>query len=286
MPTPLSQLSEDTLVRSLSSVLRAPDVGVGIGDDCAVLAEGRLLKTDSVIEGRHYLPQTSPALVGRKAIARVISDLAAMGGVPEAFLVTCGLRGSSALEQLREMYAAMDALCMEYGGHIVGGETCKVGEGEPEFFSITGYGHCISAPILRSGAQVGDGIYVTGELGNTFHTEHHLRFCPRQGEARWLVQNARPSAMMDLSDGIARDLPRLAHCSAVGYSIVPESLPLRAGATPQTALTDGEDYELLFTLPPALAEQLRDAPFQVSHIGEITTNTATPLEGGWDHLAP
>jgi len=177
----------------------------------------------------------------------------------------------------------MDNLCAEYGGYIVGGETCSVPEESPQFFSITGYGEC-SKPVLRSEAELGDGIYVTGELGNSFSSNHHLNFIPRLVEAHWLMENARPSAMMDLSDGLAKDLPRLTKASEVGYKLDLKSLPLRKGADQNSALTDGEDYELLFTLSPQQEQALGETSFPVTKIGVITSEIMTPLSGGWDHL--
>ncbi len=285
MSRPLHDLSENELIAKLKAEIRTSPGAIGIGDDCAVLAGNQLLKTDSVIEGRHYLATTPSAQVGRKALARVMSDFAAMGGEPDSFLITCGLRASSQLDYLLALYRSMDALCAQYGGYIVGGETCTVPEHAPQFFSISGYAHCPQAPILRSGAAIGNLLYVTGDLGNSLESSHHLNFTPRLQEAAWLVQNARPSAMMDLSDGLAQDLPRLATASGVGYSLNLEALPLRKGATTQMALQDGEDYELLFSLPPEFAASLAKAPFTATLIGSITKDTPNPLSGGWDHLA-
>ena len=284
MNTPLHELTEDQLITEIMSRLRAaPNNVIGIGDDCAVLPGNQLLKTDCVIEEKHYTRETSPAQVGRKAIARVMSDMAAMGGVPEYFLVTCGLRSTTSVDYIQQLYSGMDAPCKQYGGYIVGGETCSIPDDSPQFFSITGHGIC-KQPILRSGAILGDDIYVTGKLGNSFNSGHHLNFTPRLAEAAWLIENAPPSAMMDLSDGLARDLPRLANASRVGYHITRELLPLRDNATIEGALTEGEDYELLFTLPATQSETLKKAPFPVTQIGKITCKTTTSLGEGWDHL--
>ena len=282
----ITPLSEDALIAALQQKLAAPPEGTtGIGDDCAVLEQGQLLKTDCVVEGKHYLPDTPAHLIGRKAVARVLSDIAAMGGTPEYILITCGLRPDTPLSYIEELYDGINTLCREHQTYVMGGETVVLPSGSAPFYSISGYGRA-DTPILRSTAQVGDLIYVTGSLGNTFLSEHHLLFTPRLQEAQWLCQHACPSAMMDLSDGLARDLPRLAHMSHIGYQIDLESLPLRAGATIESALSDGEDYELLFTLPPHLAPHLSQAPFTCTHIGQMTETTASPLSGGWDHLAP
>ena len=277
--TPLHTLTEDDLIRRLSAQLATPTDTVGIGDDCAVIGQGTLFKTDNLIQGRHYLPETPPELVGHKAIARVISDFAAMGGSPQYFLVTCGLTPDLSVEYVEAVYRGMNAISQQFSCYIIGGETSSISS-EP-YFSISGIG-TTSHPILRSGAQIGDLIFVTGSLGNSFHSQHHLHFTPRVAEALWLQEHARPSAMMDLSDGLARDLPRIAQLSKVGYTLDLDALPLRAGADTKTALTDGEDYELLFTISPELAHLLDKATY--TQIGTITTDTPHSLEGGWDHL--
>ena len=287
MKTTLGDINEDTLTSLLAETLRKPKAPVtGRGDDCAVLAGGLLLKTDCIVEGRHYLPETQPELIGGKAVNRVLSDFAAMGGWPSNLLITVGLRRSSALENVLKLYQGMDSALAPYDCTIVGGETVMVGNSDKEFISVSGIGRLIGAqPILRSGASIGDLIYVTGELGNTFETQHHLKFTPRLKEARWLVENTEVTAMMDISDGVARDLPRLASSSNVGYSILFDSLPLRKGAMIKSALEDGEDYELLFTIPSDAEHELRLAPFPLYCIGRISEHTPEPLSGGWDHLA-
>lgn len=281
----VQDLTEDELITQITQLLPQNEVAVGVGDDCAVLPDGTLLKTDCVIEGRHYLPETSPNLVGRKAVARVISDMAAMGGTPLHLLVTLGLRKNTSIHYVKELYAGMIEIGKNYGAHIVGGETTCIENASAPFLSISGTGKLLSdTPLLRSGAEIRDGIYVTGELGGSFPSEHHLRFTPRVKEVEWLLKKARPTALMDLSDGLARDLPRLAHASQVGYTIQPDSLPVRESFTIENALQDGEDYELLFTLPPHLKKSILEAPFPVTRIGEMTEETPVPLTGGWDHF--
>jgi len=286
MKTPLGTLTEDRLTSLLANQLRQPSSDtIGIGDDCALLSNGTLLKTDCIVEGQHYLPHTSPQLIGRKAVNRVLSDFAAMGGWPTHLLITIGLRQSSFLEDVLELYKGMEEALTPYGCTIVGGETVIVDPSDKEFISVSGTGQLnTSTPILRSGAKVGDLIYVSGALGNSFHSEHHLTFTPRLMESLWLSKHVNVSAMMDLSDGIARDLPRLTTLSNVGYTLDLNNLPLRAGADTKAALEEGEDYELLFTLPSEESPNLRKAPFPFYQIGSITKNTPIPLSGGWDHL--
>lgn len=282
----LQDLSEDQFLAEIRSLLPPPSEGtIGIGDDCAVLSDGTLLKTDCIIEGRHYLPDTPPEQVGHKAIARVLSDFAAMGGRPHALLITIGVRKSTPLTYLKSVYQGMQSCAHSHGASIMGGETNSIPETSSPFFSISGTGYTTPhSPILRSGAQLGDYIYVTGTLGNTYHSQHHLLFKPRVTEARWLSHHTRPTAMMDLSDGLATDLPRLTKASQTGYQLTPKTIPLRSGATLTEALTQGEDYELLFTIPPHFATKILTAPFPVIRIGTITRETPHPLHGGWDHL--
>jgi thiamine-monophosphate kinase len=147
--------------------------------------------------------------------------------------------------------------------------------------------------VRRDGAVVGDVIVVTGCLGNSFASGWHLDFEPRLKEAQALVRLFHPTAMMDLSDGLAKDLPRLAGASQVGWDLDLAALPLRQGATPEQALREGEDYELLFTLTasawPALAEHWPTAfpDVLLTKIGRIIPlGIRMPeLSGGWDHFA-
>lgn len=282
----LAEWNENELVERLQSLLSPPPAGVvGIGDDCAVLRDGTLLKTDALVEGRHYLPDTAPDLVGRKAVARVISDFAAMGGTPGSLLVTIGVRPSCSSNYLEEVYRGMNAISEKFAAYIVGGETVSLPEEAPQFFSISGQGVAHQkGVVLRSGAQLGDGIYVTGRLGGSFHTGRHLTFTPRVREAAWLMEYARPSAMMDLSDGLAQDLQRLRVASTVGYTLDLGCLPLHDGVEIRGGLCDGEDYELLFTVSSEQEPALREAPFPLSRIGEVTETCAPLLDGGWDHF--
>ena len=145
--------------------------------------------------------------------------------------------------------------------------------------------------ILRSGGKPGDALFVTGRLGGSIRGKH-LRFEPRLAEGRWLASNFKPRAMMDLSDGLAADLPRLAEASGCGFSIDPDAIPRSRGCTTAEALSDGEDYELLFALPRNRATALgRDWPgafpkLDLTRIGSLAPRgIAEPdLRGGWKHF--
>ncbi len=294
----LRSLGEDAVVAALTRALPlAPDVRHGAGDDCAVVGGPRarwwqLLKTDAVLEGVHFLPQEKPARVGWKALCRAISDIAAMGGTPQHALITLALHPECELAWARALYTGLRKAASRFGVSIVGGETTR--SPGPTFLSIALTGRVQRTRCtLRSGAKKGDALYVTGTLGGSI-TGKHLDFIPRLAEARWLVENIRPSAMMDLSDGLASDLPRLAAASHCSYTLNEASIPKTKGSTLLAALTDGEDYELLFTIPPrARAKLERDWPRQfpkLTHIGTMqnATQAGKPPphpHHGHDHFA-
>ena len=154
------------------------------GDDCAVLPGGGLLTCDPVIEGIHFLPGTPARQVGWKAMARNLSDIAAMGGLPRYAVVSLGLRPTTPLRWVRGLYDGLHAAARRFGCEIVGGDTAHVRH--EQFVVVTLLGHA-DRPVLRSGAKPGDVVFVTGKLGGSFRSGKHLRFIPRIREARWLV---------------------------------------------------------------------------------------------------
>lgn len=224
-------------------------VHVGVGDDCAVLrGEGKdnflLFKTDIVIEGVHFLRSAKPELIGRKALARALSDLAAMGAKPLAAVITLGVPAHESPRRLRAIYRGMEKLAARHGVNLVGGETARAAQ---LFLNVALLGECRGyRPVLRSGARVGDLLFVTGRLGGT-QFGRHLSFEPRLAEGAWLAKHRLATALMDLSDGLGADLPRLARASKLGYELDDAAIPRARGATLAAAFNDGEDYELLFT---------------------------------------
>jgi len=290
----VGELGEEALVARLVGTLpEGSGVVAGPGDDCAVVGAGGgewlLLKTDSLVEGIHFLPGTDPVMVGRKAMNRALSDVAAMGGWPSHALVSLAVESGRSLTAVEGWYKGLSEAAAAFGCGIVGGETTRLPfTGAVLTVSMTG----TVAPqecVLRSGAAPGDRILVTGSLGGSFASGRHLTFTPRLCEARWLVTHHRPTAMMDLSDGLGSDLPRLAAASGVGYRVGSDTLPCHVGSTFEEAAADGEDYELLFTIgPEAIGELMTDwaiafpgTPLTV--IGEITAEGAGLLPRGWEH---
>ena len=292
-------MNEFELISKLTRSLPTNDsVVVGAGDDCAVLECGSLsrqllFKTDAVVEGIHFTRETPPEKIGRKALARCLSDIAAMGGTPNAALVTIALPKQFDVKWVEKIYTGMNALAAQHGVAIVGGETTTNPERVLISISLTGYVPRGKA-VLRSGAKVGDAIFVTGELGGSIAGKH-LDFEPRLAQASWLAENFSIHAMMDVSDGLAGDLPHILRASGVGAELLKSAVPISRAAkenskrgdaaTPAfvAALTDGEDFELLFTVASKTAVTVLDAwkkqfpDVKLSCIGKIIAGTGIRL---------
>jgi thiamine-monophosphate kinase len=268
-------MNEFELIQRLTHSLPTnSSVVVGAGDDCAVLDVGipdRLLlfKTDAVVESVHFTSDTAPEKVGHKALGRCLSDIAAMAGTPTAALVTIGLPAKFSPEAVEAIYAGLNALARRHQVAVVGGETTSNPSGV--FISVALLGWVPRGKgVLRSGAEVGDAIFVTGELGGSLAGKH-LDFEPRLAEARWLAQQFSLHAMLDVSDGLAGDLRHILTASRVGAELLSTAIPisrearraakLGSAAKPPmlAALSDGEDFELLFTVAGRDAVPVLDA---------------------------
>ncbi len=298
-------MTELELIQTLCTGLPTNQmVVVGPGDDCAVLELGLpdrfiLFKTDAVVEGVHFTGAAPPEKVGHKALGRCLSDIAAMGGTPTAALVTIGLPKQFEPQRVKAIYTGMTVLANRYSVAIAGGETTLSPDRIVVSVAMLGWvqkDRC----ALRSGAKAGDAIFVTGELGGSLAGKH-LEFEPRLREAQWLAEHFELHAMIDLSDGLATDLRHILRASRVGAELLAEAIPIsgaareraRAAAVPGTpaastpnkspllaALTDGEDFELLFTVAADEAVRLLDTwktkfpELRLSCIGKVT-----PTEG-------
>ncbi len=257
----LSEVGEDRLLAQLLPTLsKNHSVVLGAGDDCAVVRcpqpdHFQLLKTDCVVEGVHFTATSPPGLVGWKAMARPMSDFAAMSGVPQFALVTLIVPAKKTLAWTKNLYRGLEKAARTFQVAIVGGETSSSNGPAVISVSLSGFVEK-NRWVGRSGGKAGDELLVTGRLGGSLGGKH-LKFTPRIEEARWLTKNFPVHAMMDLSDGLGADLPRLARASGVGFEVDENLLPRNRGCTVTQALNDGEDYELLFAVSPRDSARLR-----------------------------
>ena len=292
--------SEPELLELILAALPKPssDVMTGIGDDCAVVRPSskkgilKLLKTDALVEGIHFVPGTPLELVGWKGLCRPLSDVAAMGGTPLHAMITVAAPSSWKVSDWKSLYRGIGKAARAFGVSVVGGETVR--SPGPCFLSVALTGEVErKGHKLRSGANPGDLICVTGKLGGSLKSTRHLRFRPRLAEGRWLGTEPGVTAMMDLSDGLGSDLPKLAHESDCSFSIATDSVPRHAGCTVKEALSDGEDYELLTTISPKAWPGImtrwsaRFPATSLTCIGSMIPagDKATSLPSGYDHLA-
>ena len=273
MSTKLSQLGEFGLIDLLKKHQGSgTPVVKGIGDDTAVVPLDAkrylLLTTDMLMEGVHFERKASPRAIGYKALACSISDIAAMGGRPRYALVSLGVPGSLSWAFVRDLYEGMDTLARKFGVAVVGGDTIKSAK---LVINVALTGEANKADVVyRSGARPGDLIFVTGPLGKSLSTGWHLKFVPRVKEARYLVDHIKPTSMIDISDGLAADLGHILEESKVGAVLEETKIPRRSGAHLRQALYDGEDFELLFTVPRRRVALLhRQKRFSFYPIGEI-----------------
>ena len=262
-----NQFAEDALLAHIySTVTGAEHVLVGPGDDMAMIRVGNhqlLAAKDFLVEGRHFLSTASMAQIGRKAVTRNISDVAAMAAKPVAILAACVLPRSITQASAQELVDAISRTAAHFGAPLIGGDTCVHVANGPLTISVTVLAQPLEGvkPILRGGARAGDQLFVTGALGGSLAKDgggHHFTFEPRLEEAHALARLLGDDlhAMMDLSDGLARDGARFAQASALQAVIIAEQLPSTTACVKahtqakawQGALGDGEDYELLFAV--------------------------------------
>ena len=292
--------SEESLLALVAREIPPPgaEVLTGIGDDCAVIRHPKgprlltLLKTDALVEGIHYAKGAPLHAVGWKALCRAVSDIAAMGGTPRHALVTVAAPATWGTAEWRALYRGLGRAARKFDLSIVGGETVRSSGGA--FVSVALTGEVPKDRLkLRSGGRPGDLVCVTGRLGGSFRSGRHLRFEPRVAEGRWLAAQRGVTAMMDLSDGLGSDLPKLASASGCSYRVDLPALPRHPGCSIREAVSDGEDYELLLTLSPhgsnGLLRRWKKAfpRLPLTPIGKLLPpgEPSTPLAPGYDHLA-
>lgn len=268
----------------------------GIGDDCAVLPNehgdaARLVTTDSVIFSKHFDENVSPENAGAKLIKRNASDIAAMGGNPADAVLSLVMSADVETEWLRRFYAGMAKACDALGIELAGGDLASAPAGTQIFIatlSLTGFSG--NPPLLRTGARIGDAIFVTGTLGGSIR-EKHFSFMPRLEEGRFLADFPREKVhgCMDITDGLAKDLKAIIPAGnhiEFDFSAIPvsEEVQKLSGGNREIALKhafcDGEDYELVFCVAPDFEATLaalwreRFPQTPLSRIGRIAVGIA------------
>lgn len=274
---------------SLISAIRAasaPRRGVrglvaGIGDDCAIVrpraGEDLLLTTDFVIEDVHFRRKTHTAAdVGWKALARGLSDIAAMGGEARYALVSLALPEWAGARYVRGLYAGMGELGGRHGVAVIGGDVSRSGQLTLDVVVVGAVPR--GKALRRSGARAGDVLYVSGTLGHAAASGYRERPEARLELGRKL--RGKATACMDLSDGLALDLHRLCVESGVAAEL-DGVLPSAPGATLEQALSGGEDYELLCTIPTGVR-----APAGFTRVGQVRKGRAGELTFGGVKLGP
>ncbi|KPK38645.1 MAG: hypothetical protein AMJ78_09675 [Omnitrophica WOR_2 bacterium SM23_29] len=275
----LKTLGEVGLIERIAKKIKVDKTVIrGIGEDCAVIRLSKkkllLLTIDMLIEGVHFkAKETSPFQIGWKSLACGISDIAAMGGVAEYAVVSLGLPAKLPVEFVDGIYKGIKSLGRRFDVKIIGGDTNSSKE---LVIDVAVLGFVEPRRLVsRSGAKIGDIVCVTGVLGGSYKSGRHLKFVPRLKEARALVKNYRVNSMIDLSDGLSTDLNHMAKESEVGACIYKELIPISKDASSfDAALNEGEDFELLFTLPLIEARRLaakkpNGIRLPITQIGEI-----------------
>jgi thiamine-monophosphate kinase len=284
-------------LRRLAGHPRSDSLVLGIGDDCAIFRppgarEDLLFTTDMLIEDVHFRRETHPGSdIGHKALARGMSDIAAMGGEPRICLVSLALADWADRRWIASFYRGLLRLAALYRCTLAGGDLARASKLACDIVV------CGTVPkgraLRRDGARVGDGIYVSGKLGGSalgLQTgagpawKRHLRPQPRIELGRYLRDSLRATAAMDLSDGLSLDLRRLCLASAVAAEI--EDPPRFAGASRDQALHGGEDYELLFTLPPGARPPAHFGRVPLTRIGTVRKGRAGEVRLNGQRLAP
>lgn len=277
----IQQLGEFGLINRLTKDIKTDkSVIVGVGDDAAVLEYSKkeylLLTCDMLVENIHFLRKAEPCDVGWKAVCCSVSDIAAMGGEPKWLVISIGLPKNLKAEYIDGIYAGVKKAASRFNVNIAGGDTVS---SEKLVIDVAMTGAVKKTNlVLRSGAKLGDAIFVTGSLGNAIKSGKHLKFTPRLKESQILVNNFKINSMMDISDGLSGDLQHILEMSKTGAIIYEKYIPKAKGATLGSALSEGEDFELLFTASKKEASRImagfpRISGTKLTCVGEIIKPT-------------
>jgi thiamine-monophosphate kinase len=269
----ISDIGEFGLIKRFQKKINInSSVVKGSGDDCAVLkfnkSSYQLFTCDMIVEGVDFLKNADFKLVGQKALAISISDIAACGGVPQHALVALGLPRQMPVYQADRLAKGLFDLARKFNINIVGGD---ISASSKLIIDVSMLGVVVKNKLcLRQGARAGDIIMVTGDFGGAIKGKH-LKFTPRLKEAQFLVNNFKINAMIDVSDGLAADLGHILESSSVGAVLYECLIPLSKQAQGiEEALCSGEEFELLFTASRDQASKIiQSAKYRFTVIGEI-----------------
>jgi len=277
-------IGEVELIRRITEWMEpvSPPPPFGIGDDCAVMDSGdvgtMLLTVDALVWNEHFDETFSPEEAGAKLVKRNLSDIAAMGGAPAGAVIALTLSDDVSANWLEGFYAGIRECAQFWGFLIVGGDITRNGANHCFAAHLTLMGSAQRAIRRNGGQQAGDFVFVTGELGGTRHNKEKT-FTPRLPEGQWLAQQSVIRAMIDVTDGLAKDLPALltpGTCAQLDLAKIPISDAARQLAETngrpalEHALCDGEDYELLFILSGDIDPELLASEWARSHDTTLT----------------
>ncbi len=302
----IKQLGEFGLIdRIVKGIKTDKSVIVGVGDDAAALKYNKkeylLLTCDMLVEDVDFrINYAAPEDIGWKVVCCSISDVAAMGGIPKWMVVSVGIPKRLSLKIIGGVYTGIKKAAERFDTNVVGGDTSH---SDKLIIDAAMLGIVKKKNLVkRSGAKPGDAIFVTGSLGGAVKSGRHLSFTPRLKEAQMLVKDFTVNSMIDISDGLSSDLNHILRMSRVGAVIEEALLPLSKGASMQDALTEGEDFELLFTAPEKEVKRLKEkfssfSGASITQIGEIVSakkgfklidkngNARQVKAGGYNHFS-
>lgn len=325
----IKELGEFGFIQSITpgALFSSQKLIKGIGDDCAVIGPYEdklfLLTCDILTEGVHFiLEKTTPEFLGEKAVAVNLSDISAMGGTPRHILISVAAPGDTPVDTLQRLYKGIYDMCKQYRVNVLGGDTS--GNRAGLVINITVIGEAPEGEVLyRSGARPGDSLFVTGNLGDSraglklitgeIHATGseaealkaaHLRPRPLVEAGRLIARSGLASSMIDLSDGLLSDLGHICEASRVGARLFMSALPISpelmsvartAGVDHhEMALSGGEDYELLITVPGKNTSAFQDMFEKEGHskvyiIGEVVAGEGITIvreDGGEEKAEP